>query len=398
MENVNYLIASSNAGNIEAYAHENVVVGDKAFELADHRGNVNVVVTDRKLGVDSDNNGVVDYYTADVVGYADYYPFGMLMPNRHGGTLGRYGFNGQEKDDEVYNSEGTSYTAEYWQYDSRLGRRWNRDPKPNPSISEYACFANNPILYADPYGDTITVSKDVQSTNDIMSLVKEENQQYINFSENGEVNLNFEGLSATQIEDIYSNDEGIYLLCDLISSDKNMYYTAKNNVPIQYYNGNAKYGDKTKHLWYEKTVNVRKEESGTLNSSKFGRDAHNKNVFIPTGKYDGMVVVSENGEWLEPENLFDPSTGLPIPEKKQTILQKPRASIVFHELEENYQRTHNNLNYGSSGGHGKNSIGGENIDENGAHGIAIKREKKWHGKSKQPGSGYPKGKNNPKAH
>ena len=33
-----------------------------------------------------------------------------------------YGFNGQEKDDEVA-GEGNSYTAMYWQYDSRIGRR-----------------------------------------------------------------------------------------------------------------------------------------------------------------------------------------------------------------------------------------------------------------------------------
>ena len=59
-----------------------------------------------------------------------------------------------EKDDEVSGS-GNSYTAEFWQYDSRLGRRWNLDPKPNPSISNYATFANNPIMYTDVKGDTV---------------------------------------------------------------------------------------------------------------------------------------------------------------------------------------------------------------------------------------------------
>jgi hypothetical protein len=38
-----------------------------------------------------------------------------------------FGFNGQEKDNEVY-GEGNSYTAECWQYDPRLGRRWNLHP------------------------------------------------------------------------------------------------------------------------------------------------------------------------------------------------------------------------------------------------------------------------------
>ncbi|HET6228025.1 MAG TPA: hypothetical protein VFF27_17205, partial [Bacteroidia bacterium] len=65
----------------------------------------------------------------------------------------RYGFNGQEKDDEVVGN-GNSYTAEFWQYDARLGRRWNLDPKADPSISFYATFSNNPLWFTDPLGDT----------------------------------------------------------------------------------------------------------------------------------------------------------------------------------------------------------------------------------------------------
>ncbi len=64
----------------------------------------------------------------------------------------RYGFNGQEKDNEIYRG-GESYTAEFWQYDARLGRRWNLDPKPEASLSQYSTLANNPILYSDPLGD-----------------------------------------------------------------------------------------------------------------------------------------------------------------------------------------------------------------------------------------------------
>ena len=64
-----------------------------------------------------------------------------------------FSFNGQEKDDEVAGA-GNTMTAEFWEYDSRLGRRWNVDPKPNPSISDYACFMNNPIYYNDVNGDS----------------------------------------------------------------------------------------------------------------------------------------------------------------------------------------------------------------------------------------------------
>ena len=65
----------------------------------------------------------------------------------------RFAFNGQEKDDEV-SGAGNTMTATFWEYDCRLGRRFNLDPKPNPSTSEYVCFNNNPIFYTDVSGDT----------------------------------------------------------------------------------------------------------------------------------------------------------------------------------------------------------------------------------------------------
>jgi TolA-binding protein len=84
----------------------------------------------------------------------DYYPFGMEMPGRiKGDTSYRFGFNGQMQDNEFAGKDGAHTTAMYWEYDSRIGRRWNLDPKPQISISDYACFANNPILYSDVLGD-----------------------------------------------------------------------------------------------------------------------------------------------------------------------------------------------------------------------------------------------------
>ena len=66
----------------------------------------------------------------------------------------RYFFNGQEADNEVL-GEGVSLTAEFWQYDTRLGRRWNVDPKNQRSNSVYSCFDNNPMWFVDADGDTV---------------------------------------------------------------------------------------------------------------------------------------------------------------------------------------------------------------------------------------------------
>jgi len=85
-----------------------------------------------------------------------------------------YGFNGQMKDDEVYDADGTLYTAEYWQYDSHLRRRWNLDPKPQVGISDYACFGNNCILYNDLFGDKFKIGvKDEKAKSDVRSMAKE---------------------------------------------------------------------------------------------------------------------------------------------------------------------------------------------------------------------------------
>lgn len=60
------------------------------------------------------------------------YPFGMLQPGRHNTPSLSYrcGFNGQEMDNEVQGN-GNTNTAEFWEYDTRLGRWWSMDPKNN---------------------------------------------------------------------------------------------------------------------------------------------------------------------------------------------------------------------------------------------------------------------------
>jgi YD repeat-containing protein len=64
----------------------------------------------------------------------------------------RYGFNGQEHSEEL---DGDDYTATFWEYDARTGRRWNVDPKIEdaPGFSPYSCLADNPIIHNDPDGD-----------------------------------------------------------------------------------------------------------------------------------------------------------------------------------------------------------------------------------------------------
>jgi hypothetical protein len=65
-----------------------------------------------------------------------------------------FGFNGQEKEKQI-TGENTHTSAEFWMYDARLGRRWQLDPKPDPSLSFYSVLRNSPLLFNDPLGDTV---------------------------------------------------------------------------------------------------------------------------------------------------------------------------------------------------------------------------------------------------
>jgi hypothetical protein len=75
----------------------------------------------------------------------------MDMPSRTltTGNGYRYSINGQEKSLEI---APNTTTAEFWQYDARIGRRWNIDPVVKEYESPYAAFANNPIWFSDQNG------------------------------------------------------------------------------------------------------------------------------------------------------------------------------------------------------------------------------------------------------
>ncbi|WP_165761327.1 hypothetical protein, partial [Niastella koreensis] len=85
--------------------------------------------------------------------------FGMIsreaLPNS--GVAYKFGFNGQLMNNDVKGGLGNSYTAQFWEYDSRIGRRWNLDPSPSIGTSQYSAFMNNPIRLIDPLGDTAIV-------------------------------------------------------------------------------------------------------------------------------------------------------------------------------------------------------------------------------------------------
>ncbi|WP_324691642.1 RHS repeat domain-containing protein [Flavobacterium cheonhonense] len=79
----------------------------------------------------------------------DYTPFGSLVPNRHRSTDDyRYGFQGQEKDDEL-KGEGNSLNYTFRMHDPRVGRFFTIDPlfRDYPQYTPYS-FSGNKVINA----------------------------------------------------------------------------------------------------------------------------------------------------------------------------------------------------------------------------------------------------------
>ena len=137
--------------------------GSKIYELKNQIGDVNVLVSDRRVPDETK-------FVTDIRYASEYYPFGMVMPGRDSSTMNyRYGFQGMEQDDN-HKGNGNSYTTEFRQYDPRVGRWLSVDPMEEkfPMLNPYTAFSNNPINKIDPLGnEDLDPSDIVDGMNDL---------------------------------------------------------------------------------------------------------------------------------------------------------------------------------------------------------------------------------------
>ena len=95
----------------------------------------------------------LSYHYPFLQGYKEINTMNTGLPNRHESSNEyRYGFQGQEKDDEI-KGEGNSYDFGARIYDSRVGRWLSRDNVTHEYFSPYVSMDNSPLYYADSNGD-----------------------------------------------------------------------------------------------------------------------------------------------------------------------------------------------------------------------------------------------------
>ena len=138
----------------------------------------------------------ISYHFPFLRGYKEINSVNTGLPNRYNAfSEYRYGFNGLEKDDEV-KGEGNSYTTEFRQYDSRIGRWLSLDPlmAQYPNQSPYVAFNNNPVFYSDikgKEGEPSTTNENqttqIQLTNNLYIRIRTDVASSVNIAGNATV-------------------------------------------------------------------------------------------------------------------------------------------------------------------------------------------------------------------
>ncbi len=123
-------------------------IGQKFYEINDHLGNVRVVISDVKEPLQINPGGSDLFpFLPEVLAYNNYYPFGMMQPERsYQSDEYRYGFQGQEADNEL-KGVGNGLSYEYRMHDPRVGRFFAVDPlaAKYPFYSTYS-FSGNRVI------------------------------------------------------------------------------------------------------------------------------------------------------------------------------------------------------------------------------------------------------------
>jgi len=254
-------------------------------------------------------------------------------------------------DNEISGQTGTHTTAMFWEYDSRLGRRWNVDPKPTVGISDYACFANNPIWFSDILGDTLHTDKTAQSNSDIKSVAGKY-ASLVNIAVDGNVTINYDlaksdakfknkkgEFNQKKYDRFVSNakkDIGIQLIEGMANAPENYLYQTSGVI------GYIEDGQ-----GYEMDMSTLSGYSEEYNNGLAGihgfsteprRDGNVDRMPIDKN-VDGLVFIAKG--IYESAVIYETESGARTKEYKRI----PRSSMVYHELREIYLRTTHHLSY-----------------------------------------------------
>jgi RHS repeat-associated protein len=239
-------------------------------------------------------------------------------------------FNAKEKDEEsgLYYYEARYYSDENIMFTAR-------DPMFEKYfwMSPYAYCANNPVIYIDPTGMDLDVPEG-ESRKDVASIVQRENRDYIKYNGNA-MYLDFGEMSQDDIDKTLANDDGLNLLNNMInaknadgSAQKYLYETTDDRTfvidGITY----------TRNVGKPVGTVTTNDHSFATNLSKTPHGTPDQVHALPETGYDGTVRVSKGtmfANYSTDERISD--------------MMEFRRDLIYHELNENYLRTNQGMNY-----------------------------------------------------
>lgn len=278
------------------------------------------VISDKKIPVpDAQDPTIVAFYNPGIITATDYYPFGMVMPNRSVDTDEyRYGFNGKENDNEV---KGTGNQQDYGfrVYDARIAKFLSVDPltKDYPWYTPYQFAGNKPIWASDLDGREEFIRTDYfNSAGQLYRTV-------IQVVEEGELSVGILIHVNSVFVDIQGNAEGRY--------EGSMYSPDPNT------NLGVFFGSMTNLMSNRTTVipNLRDREGRTSVPGELVRYIRVDRDAIVTGlEFVYSVVNNDNQTTVKPmdDGMPSPITNanisVPDPSHNGTLVVEPNSAIV----------------------------------------------------------------------
>ncbi len=111
---------------------------------------------------------------------------------------------------------GNHNTALFGELDTRLGRRWNMDPKPTVGVSDYAVFSNSPVWKSDVLLDSAWEIK---------------------HEWNGDMTAKYQKDAPKIIESLQKGNNNFR--CDDLALTTAMTFAKDNNLPFQWVTGSG---------------------------------------------------------------------------------------------------------------------------------------------------------------
>jgi len=168
----------------DAGGEQQHTTGVRSYELSDHLGNVHIVVSDLRIGLNQ----------VKVLSATEYYPFGMGMPGRTYATSSgyRHNFNGKELDQET-GVQDYGFRI----YNPNIAKFLSVDPLTSsyPMLTPYQFASNSPIAGIDIDGLEFGWAQDLwdMTKEGYTTTIKKVDEYYtgtVNYVKNTKVEFN----------------------------------------------------------------------------------------------------------------------------------------------------------------------------------------------------------------